>query len=87
MIDAQSDEDGTPEGGMRLTDEEIVANSMVFLLAGYESTANSLAYTSYLLALNPSVQDRLHAESKEYFHKNPVSMLELHVQLRVALYS
>ena len=73
MIDACSDEDGTPEGGKKLTNKEIVANSITFLLAGYETTANALSYASYLLALNPTVQDRLHAEIEEYFQNNPVS--------------
>ena len=72
MIDACSDDDGTPEGG-RLTDKEIVAHTIGFLLAGNETTANALSYTSYLLALHPSVQDRLHAEIEEYFQNNPVS--------------
>ena len=73
MIDACSDDDGTPEGGRGLTDKEIVSNSITFLLAGYETTANALSYTSYLLALHPSVQDRLYAEIEEYFRNNPVS--------------
>ena len=73
MIDACSDEDGTPEGGTRLTNKDIVAHSITFLLAGFETTANALSYASYLLALNPSVQDRLHAEIEEYFQNNPVS--------------
>ena len=76
MIDASSDEDGsTPGGSRRLTDKEIVANSITFLLAGYETTSNALAYTSYLLALHPSIQDKLHAEIEEYFQNNPVRLV------------
>ena len=71
MMDAKA---GTPQGGQKLTDEEIVINAFLFLLAGYETTANTLAYTSYLLALHPSVQDRLHSEIEEYFENNPVSV-------------
>ena len=71
MIDATAEgEDG---GGKRLTDEEIVAHSITFLLAGYETTANALAYTSYLLALNPEIQEKLQAKIDEYFESNPVS--------------
>lgn len=46
----------------KLTDEEITGNAFVFILAGYETTATSLAFTSYLIAAHPEVQDKLHAE-------------------------
>ena len=71
MIDAT--EEGEGGGGRRLTDEEIVSHSITFLLAGYETTANTLAYTSYLLALNPEIQEKLQATIDEYFESNPVS--------------
>ena len=73
MIEARSPDDGSPQGGgLRLTDKEIAAHCTEFMLAGYETTANALAYTSYLLALHPSVQDRLHSEIEEYFETKPV---------------
>ena len=56
-----------------LTDEEVVVNAIVFLMAGYETTANALAYTSYLLALNPDIQEKLQSEIDGYFDDNPVS--------------
>ena len=71
MIDAT--EQGEGGGGRRLTDEEIESHSITFLLAGYETTANTLAYTSYLLALNPEIQEKLQAKIDEYFESNPVS--------------
>ena len=57
----------------KLTDKEIVAYSITFLLAGYETTSNTLAYISYLLALNPAVQKQLQTEIDEYFSDNPVT--------------
>ena len=72
MIDAQVDDDGSSGSGKRLTNGEIVAHSIVFLMAGYETTANTLAYTSYLLALHPSIQEKLCTEIDEYFENNPV---------------
>uniref|UniRef100_A0A0P4W4H9 Thromboxane-A synthase n=1 Tax=Scylla olivacea TaxID=85551 RepID=A0A0P4W4H9_SCYOL len=45
-----------------LTDEEIIANAWVFMLGGFETTANSLTYTAYLLATHPEVQQRLYEE-------------------------
>jgi len=71
MIDATVEgEDGETRG---FTDEEIASSSMSFLLAGYETTANTLAYASYLLALNPEIQEKLQAKIDEYFESNPVS--------------
>ena len=71
MMDAaERGEDGEEK---KLTDEEIVTNSIVFLLAGYETTTNTLAFTSYLLAVHPEIQERLQAEINEYFESNPVS--------------
>ena len=71
MIDAT--EEGEGGGGRRLTDEEIVAHSITFLIAGYETTSNALAYTSYLLAVNPEIQEKLQAAIDEYFENSPVS--------------
>ena len=51
----------------RLTDEEVVGQAVIFLMAGYETTANTLAYTSYLLALNPDIQEKLQSEIDSYF--------------------
>ena len=39
----------------------------VFLAAGYETTATTLSYVSYYLALNPDIQNRLREEIEEYF--------------------
>ena len=39
----------------------------VFLAAGYETTATTLSYVSYHLALNPDIQQKLREEIDEYF--------------------
>ncbi|CAD5235128.1 unnamed protein product [Bursaphelenchus xylophilus] len=44
---------------------EVFANCMVFLLAGYDTTANVLTFTSYFLAKHPEVQEKLRAEIEE----------------------
>ncbi len=66
-----------------LTDEEVVMHAIMLLMAGYETTANALAYTSYLLALNPDVQEKLQSEIDTYFDENPVSLwlILYHTQL------
>lgn len=43
----------------KLDEDEIIAQAVTFLMAGYETTATSLTYATYELALNPEVQDKL----------------------------
>jgi len=45
-----------------LSEDEIVAHEFIFILAGYETTAAALLFTSYLLAKNPEVQRKLQEE-------------------------
>ena len=69
MIDASDSE--TAE---RLETGEIVAESVGFMLAGYETTSAALSFTTYLLATHPEVQERLANEIHEYFEDHPVSI-------------
>ena len=72
MLDAKKD--SIRQGGEKLTNEEIASNGLDFLFAGYDTSANTLSYTTYLLALHPTVQERLRSEIEEYFDNNPVSV-------------
>jgi len=45
-----------------LDDDGIVANCVLFILAGFDTTQSLLLFCAYALALNPDVQDRLRAE-------------------------
>ena len=49
-----------------LSDEEIVANAWVFLLGGFETTANTLTYCCYLLAKHPDIQQRVYEEIAQH---------------------
>ncbi|KAJ8045318.1 Cytochrome P450 3A24 [Holothuria leucospilota] len=49
-----------------LSTDAIMANSLVFFLAGYETTNTSLSFTSYLLATNPEVQAKLIEEVDKF---------------------
>ena len=53
-----------------LTDEEIIANIIVILLAGYETTASLLTYASYSLAIHPEIQAKLRQEILEAKNQN-----------------
>jgi cytochrome P450 len=50
------------ETGARLDDTAVRNEAAVIFMAGHETTANSLAWTWYLLSQAPEVEDRLHAE-------------------------
>mgnify|MGYP001793185569 CR=1 FL=1 len=64
MLNANQ-ETGPKGEGCKLTNDEIVAQSVTFLLAGQESTANTLSFVTYLLALYPDVQEKLRSEIEE----------------------
>ncbi|CAG5132500.1 unnamed protein product [Candidula unifasciata] len=56
-----------------LTEREIVAQSMTFLLAGYETTSAVLAYICHELAKHPEIQERLHREIVEHIGTKDVN--------------
>lgn len=49
----------TVNGVSKLSDDEIIAQSITFLLAGFETTGTTLSSTAYFLATHPDVQDKL----------------------------
>ncbi|MEQ2168442.1 hypothetical protein GOODEAATRI_014431 [Goodea atripinnis] len=57
-----------------MTEDEIVGQAFVFLLAGYETSSNTLAFTCYLLALNPECQHKVQEEVDDFFTRH-VSLL------------
>ena len=79
MIDATAEDSGEKR---RLTNEEILPQCFTFIIAGYETTANALTYTAYLLALNPDIQEKLISQVKGYFASHPnVSLYDMAQQL------
>ncbi|KAK5657386.1 hypothetical protein OQA88_2956 [Cercophora sp. LCS_1] len=49
-------------GRTSLTDEEIKGNVFIFLLAGYDTTANTILFCVAVLALYPDIQERIFEE-------------------------
>ncbi|KFB49803.1 AGAP012296-PA-like protein [Anopheles sinensis] len=45
-----------------MSEMELVAQCLIFFLAGFDTVSNCLTFLAYELALNPDVQERLHAE-------------------------
>ena len=68
--DENSNEHRVESNKKTLTDEEIIANIIVILLAGYETTASLLTYASYSLAVHPEIQAKLRQEILEAKNKN-----------------
>jgi cytochrome P450 len=57
------DEGGNPTGEMEsMSDVQVRDEVLTIFLAGYETVANGLAWTWYLLSQNPEAEARLHAE-------------------------
>ncbi len=56
-----------PESGYGMSDEDMRANIVAFILAGHETTANALTWTLYLLSQSPEWRNRAEAEADEAF--------------------
>ncbi|CAL8094820.1 unnamed protein product [Orchesella dallaii] len=56
--------DGTGKPKINLTDDIILAQSLLFFLAGLETTGSVLCFAVYLLALHPDIQEKLYQEVK-----------------------
>ena len=52
-----------PDGGAAFTEEEIVANALTMLVAGEDTTANTLAWMMHVMAERPDVQRAMRAEA------------------------
>ena len=50
------------EDGSRMTDRQLRDETITLFLAGHETTASTLSWTWWLVAQNPAVEARLHAE-------------------------
>ena len=49
----------------QINEEEFIGNVLLILLAGYETSANAITYTLYLLAKHPEIQERLRQELRQ----------------------
>ncbi|MFV9506074.1 MAG: cytochrome P450 [Oscillochloridaceae bacterium umkhey_bin13] len=63
----------TDEDGGSLSDDEVCAEALTILLAGHETTANTLSWAWYLLTQHPEVQERVAAEALAVAGNAPIS--------------
>ncbi|GAA5887557.1 hypothetical protein JCM5296_002617 [Sporobolomyces johnsonii] len=61
------------EGKDKLTNAELLSDAYIFLIAGHETSANTLSVVFLLLALYPSHQDALHDEAVSVFGSRPIA--------------
>ncbi|XP_031353175.1 cytochrome P450 9e2-like [Photinus pyralis] len=54
---------------LKLTDEDITAQALIFFFGGFETSATLLSFMAYELALNPDIQERLQAEIDDTLHE------------------
>ncbi|CAJ0954239.1 unnamed protein product [Ranitomeya imitator] len=67
MLDSRvEDANGLNKEQKALTDTEIMAQSLVFILAGFETTSLTLTYVFHNLAIHPDVQKKLQEEVDSY---------------------
>lgn len=50
------------EKGESLSEDEMVANAILFLVAGFETTATTITMASWVLSKNPQIQEKLYQE-------------------------
>ncbi|KAL1480456.1 hypothetical protein MTO96_051014 [Rhipicephalus appendiculatus] len=60
----------SPTSSKRLSELEAMAQCVLFFLAGQETTSSTIAFTAYLLALNPDVQEKLRKEVDDCIEAN-----------------
>jgi cytochrome P450 len=60
-----------PETGQAMNPAEVRDNLLAFVVAGHETTALALSWALYLLAFDPSVQDRARAEAQRVLNGRP----------------
>jgi cytochrome P450 len=53
---------GGSASAVQITDDTIVANCVMFIVAGFDTTQSLMLFLAYVLALHPEVQDKLRSE-------------------------
>jgi cytochrome P450 len=70
LLEAEADPNDEFVGKKKLTVDEIVAQGIIFIIAGYETTATTLQYLSYELAKNQEIQETMVKEMQQVLGEN-----------------
>lgn len=62
--------------------QEVKASSVVFLIGGYETLSNLLAYVAYELAVNPRCQQKLQEELDDAFDEEVIGTFDIEPNTR-----
>jgi cytochrome P450 len=65
------------ESGRMMTDQQLRDEVMTLFMAGHETTANTLAWTWYLLSQHPNAEAKLHAEVDLVLGRRPPTVADL----------
>ena len=65
-----------PESGLGMSDEDMRANILTFILAGHETTSNALTWTLYLLSQSAEWRDRAEFEAEAAFDPDRPAAVE-----------
>ena len=63
--------------------DEIIAQSILFLGAGYDTTATTITFLLYNLALHPEIQEKIHAEIENVTGNEVWTIRDIHVILLI----
>lgn len=75
-IDNKNTLDSVEKSKKKLTQKEITANTILFFLAGYDTTSNLLTNATYILATHPHIQDKLYTEIKNNLPIDDINSVE-----------
>ncbi|XP_071979410.1 cytochrome P450 3A24-like [Engystomops pustulosus] len=81
MVEAQAKENNAEHGYKELTDTEIMAQGLIFIIAGYETTSTTLMFVAYHLATHPDVQTKLQEEIDTFLPNKAPPTYEALVQM------
>ena len=70
MVDICANEVSATGNKKSMTEFEMVSQSLLLFVAGYETTSSSLGFASFLLAKNPDKQEKLAKELARAFPRN-----------------
>lgn len=74
-----------PETGEALSEIEVRANILTFIVAGHETTANTIAWTLYLLSQSPEWRSRVQAEADRELDGDVDGLAERLVETRAVI--